>query len=111
MAEKAVYSLTPAGDEAFERLMLSISQQPIHLFLDLNAVIVNLDGLPPEKQRACLDGIEEGVRQLKTSLEENLRLKSASPEIPATAKAVLNQQYILAQAIESWISTVGKSLS
>ncbi|MCI5956002.1 MAG: PadR family transcriptional regulator [Clostridiales bacterium] len=110
MAEKAVYSLTPTGNEAFERLMLNISQQPIHLFLDLNAVIVNLDSLPPEKQRACIDGIEEGVRHLKASLEENLRLKSASPEIPETAKAVLNQQYILAQAIESWVSSVRKLL-
>ena len=110
MAEKAVYSLTPAGEEAFERLMLSLSHQPIHLFLDLNAVIVNLDGLPPEKQQACVSGIEEGVKQLKASLEENLRLKTDSPEIPATAKAVLNQQYILAQAIESWIASVRKAL-
>lgn len=56
MPEKTVYSLTSAGETAFEELMLEISGMPIHLFLDFNAVIVNLDSLPPEKQRLCVDG-------------------------------------------------------
>lgn len=47
MPEKAVYSLTDAGKKEFERLMLEIAAKPIHIFLDFNAVIVNLDSLPP----------------------------------------------------------------
>ena len=35
MPEKAVYSLTEAGEKEFERLMLEIAAQPIHIFLDL----------------------------------------------------------------------------
>ena len=50
MPEKAVYTLTEKGEREFERLMMDISAQPIRLFLDFNAVIVNLDSLPPEEQ-------------------------------------------------------------
>ena len=45
MAEKAVYSLTEEGEEEFRRLMFGISSEPVHMFLDFNAVIVNLDSL------------------------------------------------------------------
>ena len=41
MPEKAVYSLTEAGEQAFESLMLEIASKPIHIFLDFNSVIVN----------------------------------------------------------------------
>ena len=45
MPEKAIYSLTEAGEAEFERLMFEISAKPINIFLDFNAVIVNLDFL------------------------------------------------------------------
>ena len=35
MPEKVVYSLTEAGEQEFERLMLEISAKPISMFLDL----------------------------------------------------------------------------
>ncbi|MDO4355888.1 MAG: PadR family transcriptional regulator [Clostridia bacterium] len=110
MAEKAVYSLTDAGRAEFERLMLEISGEPVRLFLDFNAVIVNLDGLPPELQRTCVNHIEENVRQLKTYLEENLAEKRGAPEVPEAGMAVLRQQYALAQAIEAWIASVRESV-
>ena len=100
MPEKAVYSLTEAGERQFEKLMMEISCKPISIFLDFNAVIVNLDSLPIEKQKSCLSNIEENVKILKSYLEENI------PEIPETGMAVLQQQLILAQAIETWICSV-----
>ena len=51
MPEKAVYSLTKAGEQQFEKLMMEIACKPIHIFLDFNAVIVNLDSLPEEKRK------------------------------------------------------------
>lgn len=110
MPEKAVYSLTEAGALEFERLMLEISSKPIHIFLDFNAVIVNLFSLPPEKQRACLADIERNVNTLKAYLEENMSAKELVPDIPETGMAVLKQQLILAQAIETWIVSLRESL-
>ncbi len=108
MAEKAVYSLTEAGDKEFEKLVLEISMKPIHIFLDFNAVIVNLDSLSPENQRICLTNIEHNAKNLTGYLKENLSIKEHMPEIPETGMAVLQQQLLLAQAIETWIAELKK---
>ena len=73
------------GKQQFEKLMIEISCKPINIFLDFNAVIVNLDSMPKERQQECLDNIESSM-------------------------AVLQQQYILAGAIEEWIASLRKSL-
>ncbi len=106
MPEKAVYSLTEAGEKEFEKLMLEIAGKPIHLFLDFNAVIVNLDSLAPQMQKECINKIEENIDILKMYLEQNLKEKENIPEIPKTGIAVLRQQMVLVDAIEKWISSL-----
>ena len=106
MPEKAIYTLTDSGNSQFEKLMLEISLKPIYIFLDFNAVIVNLDSLSRENQRACLANIEDNIKTLKSYLEENENLKKNAPEIPETGMAVLEQQLILIQAIETWIASM-----
>lgn len=103
MPEKTVYTLTEAGEKEFNRLMLEISENPVRIFLDFNAVIVNLMSLPPEEQKVCLGNIEENIRTLKAYIEENIRVKENIPEIPKMGMAVLQQQFALIQAIEEWI--------
>ena len=106
MPEKAVYSLTDSGEQEFERLMRELSAQPIRMFLDFNAVIVNLDSVPLEMQKTCVANIEKNVRELKMYLEENLREKGNMPDVPEIGMAVLRQQLVLAEMIETWISTL-----
>ena len=106
MPEKAVYTLTDSGNSQFEKLMIEISLKPIHIFLDFNAVIVNLDSLSRENQKVCLANIEDNIKTLKSYLEENENLKKNAPEIPETGMAVLEQQLILIQAIETWIASM-----
>ena len=110
MAEKTVYSLTEAGEKQFEKLMLEIASKPVRIFLDFNAVIVNLDSLPKEKQKSCLTEIENNMGTLKGYIEENISLKEHLPEIPKTGLAVLEQQLILAQALETWIEELKETL-
>jgi DNA-binding PadR family transcriptional regulator len=109
MAEKAVYSLTDTGEKEFESLSLEISSMPIYFFLDFNAVIVNLASLSPKVQKSCLKNIESNLKTLKAYLEENISSKEHIPEIPKTGMAVLQQQYILAQSIETWITSLKES--
>lgn len=106
MPEKAIYTLTDEGKEEFEKLMFEISCKPINIFLDFNAVIVNLESMSKESQKKCLDNIESNINVLKIYLEENIVLKENVPDIPATGMAVLHQQFLLVQAIEEWISTL-----
>ncbi len=108
MPEKAVYSLTASGEQEFERLMGELSAQPIRMFLDFNAVIVNLDNVPLEMQKSCVDSIEKKVQDLKTYLEENLREKENAPEVPEIGMAVLRQQFVLAETIGIWIEELKK---
>lgn len=103
MPEKAVYSLTETGEKEFEKLMFEIAAKPIHIFLDFNAVIVNLNSLTPANQALCIDNISKNVSSLKSRLEENLHEKENKPEIPETGIAVLRQQLVLVEAIEKWI--------
>ena len=110
MAEKTVYSLTEQGEKQFEKLMLEIASKPVRIFLDFNAVIVNLDSLPKEKQKSCLTEIENNMKTLKGYIEENISLKEHLPEIPKTGMAVLEQQLILAQALETWIEELKETL-
>ena len=110
MPEKAIYTLTEKGEREFERLMLEIAGKPIRLFLDFNAVIVNLDSLPAELQKVCIADIEKNIVDLKNTLEENHRRKEGEPEVPATGMAVLRQQMVLVQALESWIAAVKEHL-
>ena len=86
--------------------MMEISCKPINIFLDFNAVIVNIDSLSKDTQKLCLANIESNVQTLKSYLEENMNLKKDVPEIPETGIAVLEQQYILTQAIETWIASM-----
>ena len=106
MPEKAIYSLTEAGEAEFERLMFEIAAKPINIFLDFNAVIVNLESLPPEKKKSCIAEIEENVSILKSYLEDNIREKGNDSSVPATGMAVLRQQYVLVEAIQAWISSL-----
>lgn len=108
MPEKAVYSLTASGEQEFERLMGELSAQPIRMFLDFNAVIVNLDSVPLEMQESCVASIEKNVQDLKTYLEENLREKENAPEVPEIGMAVLRQQFVLAETIGIWIEELKK---
>lgn len=110
MPEKAVYTLTDAGKGEFERLMLEISCKPINIFLDFNAVIVNLESMSKERQKECLDNIERNMNAQKDCLKENIALKEKDSDIPATGMAVLRQQLLLADAIEEWISALKKEV-
>ena len=106
MPEKAVYALTDKGKKEFERLMLEISAKSVNIYLDFNAVIVNLDSLSPQDQKTCIENIENNIKQLKAYLEQNILEKENMPNIPETGKAVMRQQFLLIQALEDWIATV-----
>ena len=110
MPGKVVYSLTPRGEQEFDRLMLELSGKPVEIYLDLNAVIVNLEHFTPGQQKVCLDNIENHVRVLKSYLEDNICQKAGLPGIPETGMAVLHQQFILAQAIETWVAGLKEGL-
>ena len=97
-------------EKEFKKLMHEISKKPVHMFLDFNAVIVNLESMPKEEQKECLDEIGMNTDILLKYLEDNLEWKEKAEGVPATGMAVLHQQIRLAQAIKAWIADLKKSL-
>ena len=75
---------------------------------DFNAVIVNLDNLPPDEQRECICNIKRNVIAQKAYMERNLREKEHADDIPQMGIEVLRQQYVLAETIEKWIESLEK---
>lgn len=106
MPQKSVYSLTHDGEKEFEKLMFDISNKPINIFLDFNAVIVNLQSLSKSKQKKCIMDIEENIIKMKSNLEENIEKKENLSDIHPNGIAVLKQQYILIKTIEEWIKSL-----
>lgn len=89
---------------------MELSVQPIRMFLDFNAVIVNLDSVHSEMQKSCIAGIEKNLQDLKAYLNENLLEKENAPDVPKTGLAVLRQQIVLAETIAVWIEELKEQL-
>lgn len=106
MPEKVVYKLTDDGDKEFENLMLEISKEPIRIFLDFNAVMVNIDKVDQVTRAKCLSDIQNSINMLRFNLQKNVDIKEKKPNTPEAGMAVLRQQYILVDAIETWLQSV-----
>lgn len=84
---------------------------PLNIFLNFNAVVVNLENLPENYQKECILKIEKNINILKGYLKTNIEEKKDNTEIPRTGMEVLNQQYVLAEAIEKWILELKEKLN
>lgn len=100
MPEKSVYMITPGGDAYFEKLMEKTAMQSVSIFLDFNAVIMNLDFAAPAKREELLEHIREGISDLKEVIGENSQKRT---HIPMTGQTILEQQYLMASSMEAWI--------
>lgn len=99
-ADKAVYSITPAGREHFSQLMDHYSSQPVPLQFDFNVVITNLNKLPPEEAHPL-------IRRLQASLQNGLRTTAQYADeyaqIPLMGRSIFDQQARLYKALLQWL--------
>lgn len=100
MPEKSVYRLTEKGEGYFLDLMDKTAGEMVHVFLDFNAVIVNLDFVSPEKRRELLSGICAGICGLQEMLETR---SSEGRQVPAAGQAIFRQQKAVAEVLQKWI--------
>lgn len=99
MPEKTVYSITSSGKEFFYKLMRRFSSAQTRVFLDFNAVIVNLALLDDETADACLSDIKNSIQHTKQQIEEQLPVHK---DIPLFGQTILKQQFLLLQTLEKW---------
>ena len=99
MPEKTVYSLTNIGKEYFLELMTEISKIQTRVFLEFNAVIVNLALLERNDALNCLCNIKNSITNTKSQISEQLPTHS---NIPLCGKTILEQQYMILETLEKW---------
>jgi hypothetical protein len=105
MPEKSIYYITEKGDKYFLELMKKISAQMVNVFLDFNAVIINMAMLSKNEGKEIIDNIETEIDKYKNVVS---KLKMERKNIPICAKSIINQQVLLSEALNDWINDFGK---
>ena len=99
MPEKTVYTLTSSGKTKFLELMSEFSAGETRIFLDFNAVIVNMSLLDDTDFKECMDNIKNSICKTKYQIQEQM---SRQKEMTLLGQMILEQQYMLLETLEKW---------
>lgn len=100
MPEKAVYSVTEAGEEYFLRLMKENAAKSVRVYLDFNAVIMSLDFLSDEEAAQLVESIDSEVGSWREKVSGKVDERTHAP---LTGREILRQQTELADTLSRWI--------
>lgn len=107
MPEKTIYTITQAGKDVFMELMTKFSLSETRIFLDFNAVIVNLSLLDNNSVMEYVANIKNSIQNTKTQISEQL---SKQKDISLFGQTILEQQFMLLKALEDWEKNFEKQL-
>lgn len=99
MPEKTLYTITPAGREAFKELMTKFSLAETRVFLDFNAVIVNMALTDENFADECIANIRNSIQNTKMQIMEQM---PKHEDIPLFGRTIMEQQYMLLETLEKW---------
>jgi len=99
MPEKTVYSITPKGRERFEALMRKGAASAVEVLFDFNAVVANLNKLPPDRALMLIDSIRGGIEESRAYMQS---IRPARAHIPLVGRAVIDQQLRVLDALSGW---------
>lgn len=108
MPEKTIYTITPAGEKTFKALMMKFSAVETRVFLEFNAVIVNLALLDTKEAGECIANIRSSIHNTKMQISESLL---SHGDIPLYGRTILEQQALLLEALEKWEEKFEQELS
>ena len=107
MPEKTLYTITPEGKEVFKELMTTYSLAETRVFLDFNAVIVNMALLDESFADECMANIKNSIQNTKMQIMEQL---PRHKDIPLFGRTILEQQLLLLETLEKWEQNFEKEL-
>ena len=107
MPEKTMYTITPKGIEIFKELMAKFSLAETRVFLDFNAVIVNLALLDENSANECIANMKKSIQTTKMQIMEQL---PTHKDIPLFGRTILEQQFLLLETLEKWEENFEKEL-
>ena len=107
MPEKTLYTITSEGKEVFKELMTKFSLAETRVFLDFNAVIVNMALLDESFADECMANIKNSIQNTKMQIMEQL---PKHKDIPLFGPTILEQQFLLLETLEKWEQNFEKEL-
>lgn len=99
MPEKTLYTITPEGRQIFKEWMTNFSLAETRIFLDFNAVIVNMALLDENHAIECITNIRNSIQNTKNQIMEQL---PKHEDIPLFGRTILEQQFMLLETLEKW---------
>ncbi len=99
MPEKTLYTITPEGKETFRKWMIQFSLAETRVFLDFNAVVVNMALVEEDLAKECITNIKDSIENTKMQIMEQLPVHK---EIPLFGRTILEQQFMLLETLEKW---------
>ena len=99
MPEKTLYTITSSGKKAFADLMAKFSLAETRIFLDFNAVIVNLSLVDDETAAAYIANIKDSIGKTKQQIAQQL---TVSNERSLLGQSILEQQSMLLETLAAW---------
>ncbi len=107
MPEKTLYTITPKGEEIFMELMTKFSLAETRVFLDFNAVIVNLALIDENFADECIANMKASIQNTKMQITEQL---PKHENIPFFGRTIMEQQFLLLETLEKWEENFEKEL-
>lgn len=107
MPEKTLYTITPEGKEIFREWMIKFSLAETRVFLDFNAVIVNMALIDESMANECILNIKNSIQNTKMQIMEQL---PKHKDIPIFGRTILEQQFMLLETLERWEESFEKNL-
>lgn len=96
---KVIYSITDEGNDYFISLMKKTSEKMVNVFLDFNAVIVNLNNIDKELGLSLAENISKEIDRYYSVVDKKIEERE---HIPFTGKTILKQQLMVGKALKEW---------
>lgn len=107
MPEKTLYTLTGEGERVFKQLMSKFSSAETRVFLDFNAVVVNLGLVEEGFADECITNMKSSIQNTKMQIMEQL---PKHKDIPFYGRTIMEQQLLLLETLEKWEESFEKEL-
>lgn len=99
-AEKAVYSITEAGQAELRRLLLLQAQQAVPLRFAFNGMISNLNKVSRPEALELLDHFRASLQASAQASQDYAR---TYPDLPLVGRTIFHQQQRLYEALLQWL--------
>lgn len=107
MPEKTIYTVTEKGKTLFKEMMKEFSLAETRIFLDFNAVIVNMSFIDDKLAKECVSNIKNSIQHTKMQLSEQL---TKLHDLSLFGQTIIKQQYDLLETLEKWENSFEQEL-